>query len=96
MAARAGVLTLDTAYRQVLVDFFNDPNFHWHHRILIIQGEGGIWICASPDHEIQSIDLTKHRVLTAKLRNRMMGLIVFHIFALSHVFSIGRSDLTDQ
>ena len=62
MAARS----LDVDARQCLVDFFDDPNqLRWHHRLLLIAGGGndGKWICATPDFDIQVIDLSCHRVI---------------------------------
>lgn len=62
MAARA----LDIECRQCLVDFFEDPNLlRWHHRLLLIPSnkDEGKWICATPDYDVQVIDLSQHRVL---------------------------------
>ena len=61
--AAAAPRTLDTALRQVMIDFFDDELFHWHHRLLLVQLGGASWIAASPDLEIETLDLTRHRVL---------------------------------
>lgn len=55
---------LDIAERQVLIDYFDDPNFHWHGRILLVAlPSSGKWIAASPDLEIEVLDLSSHRIL---------------------------------
>ena len=55
---------LDIPQRQVLVDFFNDPAFHWHARVLLIAAPTtGSWVCVTPDDDIEFIDLTQHRVI---------------------------------
>ncbi|CAK0861936.1 unnamed protein product [Prorocentrum cordatum] len=61
MAAR----TLDVPERQILVDFFDDPNgFRWHMRLLVLATPNpGQWICSTPDLSIQFIDVTTHRVI---------------------------------
>eukprot|EP00971_Amphidinium_carterae_P184976 3672855-Amphidinium_carterae.1 len=59
-------LSLDTRLGQVLVDFFEDANFSWHHRLLLCRIEGAKWIAASPDLDIEVLDLSAHRVLTVE------------------------------
>ena len=61
--AAAAPRTLDTALRQVMIDFFDDELFNWHHRLLLVQLGGASWIAASPDLEIETLDLTRHRAL---------------------------------
>jgi hypothetical protein len=63
MAAPA--LTLDLPERQVLVDFFDDPNgLTWHQRMLLqATAAAGVWVSATPDHDVERIDLNRHRVL---------------------------------
>ena len=65
MADGFGALrTLDTELKQVLVDFFDDEEgYFWHHRLLVVKGDPGIWIAATPTLGIQRLDLSEHRVL---------------------------------
>ena len=51
--------------KQVLVYFWEDEGqFYWHHRILLVAtGNPGKWICATPDYEIQLVDLSEHRIV---------------------------------
>ena len=53
---------LDVACRQCLVDFYED-DFPWHHRLLLVKGEGLCWIWLTPDGEVQRADLGLHRVI---------------------------------
>ena len=64
-AAAAAVQTaLDCESQQCLVDFFNDPaGLKWHHRLLLVEGDGGQWIAATPDYDVELLDLTNHRVV---------------------------------
>ncbi|CAK0888003.1 unnamed protein product, partial [Prorocentrum cordatum] len=57
--------THDVPERQILVDFFDDPNgFRWHMRLLVLATPNpGQWICSTPDLSIQFIDVTTHRVI---------------------------------
>ena len=61
----AAALTLDVPERQILVDFFDDPNgFRWHMRLLVLATPNpGQWIAATPDLSIQFLDVTAHRVI---------------------------------
>ena len=53
--------TLDVAEPQVLVHYPNDPHLTEHHRLLLIKVSAGRWIAASPDHELDLLDLNTHR-----------------------------------
>ena len=53
--------TLDVPEKQVLCEYPNDQ-LQWHHRLLLQQIEGARWVCATPDHEIQTINLSDSRV----------------------------------
>lgn len=55
--------SLDVPERQVAIDFFDDPHFRWHVRLLMINCGGGKWIWATPDLEVQYGDLTAHRIV---------------------------------
>ena len=82
MAAAGGNMSLDVAYRQVLVDFFDDVNdFWWHHRLLLIKGEGsGEWIAATPTLSVQMLDLKQHRVVPLERNSRVSVEIQDHAF----------------
>ena len=66
MAQRAG--TLDTSFAQCLVAFWNDPTFHFHHRVLLVRGPAQAWIWLTPDGDVQQADLANEHV-TALRRN---------------------------
>jgi hypothetical protein len=51
--------TLDTPLQQCLVDFYDDQNYPWHHRVLLIRGPGLAWIWLTPDGEVQRADLSQ-------------------------------------
>ena len=53
--------TLDVAEPQVLVHCPNDPHLTEHHRLLLVKVSAGRWIAASPDHELDLLDLNTHR-----------------------------------
>ena len=53
--------TLDVAEPQVLVHYPNDPHLTEHHRLLLVKVSAGRWIAASPDHELDLLDLNTHR-----------------------------------
>ena len=36
----------------------------WHARLLIISDGSGRWVCATPDGNIEDVNLTEHRVIT--------------------------------
>ena len=62
-AARRAALP-DTAEQQVAVDYNEDPNFTWHHRILQIRiGDSAQYVCTTPDWETEILDLSQHRVV---------------------------------
>lgn len=61
--AAARVRSLDVEHAQVLIDFFDDPEFSWHHRLLVVDCGGGRWIAVTPDHEVEVLVLNDHRVL---------------------------------
>ncbi len=65
MALAARAPTLDLPERQVLIDYFNDPNgLVWHQRLLLqATASAGVWVCATPDHDVERVDLNRHRVL---------------------------------
>ena len=46
-----------------LSTFFDDEVYHWHHRLLLVRGAPGHWITCSPDHELEYMNLSSHRVV---------------------------------
>ena len=52
----AAFTSLDIEERQILLYFENDA-IPWHHRVPTLQIEGPKWICATPDLEVQSVNL---------------------------------------
>ena len=65
MADPNRILTLDIPEVQIVVRFDNDPNFRWHHRILLRRVAAGIWMCLTPDLEVcrHDLNLMRHQVL---------------------------------
>ena len=61
---------LDIGVRQVLVDYFDDANFGFHHRLLMIPSgkEDGKWVALTPDHEAQVLDLNQFERVTPLTR----------------------------
>mmetsp|Transcript_55779 Transcript_55779/g.143731 ORF Transcript_55779/g.143731 Transcript_55779/m.143731 type:complete len:85 (+) Transcript_55779:190-444(+) len=55
--------SLDVPARQVAIDVFDDPQFAWHHRVLLIGAGNGRWIVGAPDLEVQYADLSEQRVV---------------------------------
>ena len=82
MMANQADLSLDLAEPQVLVHFPNDGGgFYHHHRLLITRLAPGRWIAASPDHELEILDLNAraHRVL--QRRSPLPADIIDEIYA---------------
>ena len=66
MAGNPEDYSLDVAEPQVALHFLHDANgVVWHHRLLISKLGPGRWIGASPDLELEIIDLVaqRHRIL---------------------------------
>ena len=57
---------LDITQPQVMVDFPDDANFEWHHRVLLISLGGFRWICSTPTLSVQLVDLSNHRVIVLR------------------------------
>lgn len=55
--------TLNTAHTQVLIDFFEDQHYSWHHRLLVVELSPGRWASVTPDLDVETVDLSGHRVL---------------------------------
>jgi hypothetical protein len=50
--------TLDTAFSQVLVEFPLDPDYSWHHRVLLAEGIEAQWMCATLTGSVQIANFT--------------------------------------
>lgn len=64
-------LTLDIAEPQILLHFDQDPNgLTEHHRILLCKLGPGKWVVLTPDHDLETVDLTqrRHTVLGRRAR----------------------------
>ncbi|CAK0883428.1 unnamed protein product, partial [Prorocentrum cordatum] len=56
--------TLDVAESQICINFDDDENFRWHHRLLLVPGHApGEWVAATPDGEILVLQLSAHLVV---------------------------------
>ena len=56
--------TVGTELKQVLVDISDDEDgYYWHHRLLVVKGDPGSWIAATPTVGIQRLDLNDRHVL---------------------------------
>ena len=80
--------TLDVVERQVLVDYPADPNFEWHHRLLLCSLGGGKWIVSTPTQSIQQLDLAGHRIIILS-RNS-----VFPAAYANNAFAFDPADIT--
>eukprot|EP00972_Heterocapsa_arctica_P044886 6624629-Heterocapsa_arctica.AAC.1 len=55
--------SLDIVEQQVVIDFFADPDYRWHARILLVKLDGAAqWVVATPDLGIEAVNLATHRV----------------------------------
>ena len=57
--------TLDVPEKQVLIVFLEDEGqYFWHHRLLLIPTTESVkWVLATPDYEVQTSDLSEHRIV---------------------------------
>ena len=54
---------MDIAEPQILYFFEDDPILQWHHRILLRRLSGAEWVVATPDGDIEYLDLQGARIL---------------------------------
>ena len=47
---------LDIKERQILVRYDDDPNFTWHHRVLLVRIASGRWVVLTPTGDLQVFD----------------------------------------
>ncbi|CAE8711223.1 unnamed protein product, partial [Polarella glacialis] len=55
-------MSLDIPERQILFHFPNDA-IPWHHRVLVWQVDGATWVVATPDFEVESVNLAAARIV---------------------------------
>lgn len=80
--AHQGDFSLDVAEPQILLSFPNDAGgFFHHHRLLITRLGPGRWIAATPDHDLEVVDLNgrAHRIL--QRRSPLPADIIDEIYA---------------
>ena len=56
--------TLDVDLPQVALDFYDEEEFTWHHRLLLVQVDGSKWVVSTPDHDVEVVNLADHKVVT--------------------------------
>ena len=49
--------SLDCVEQQVCVEFPLDPNFTWHHRVLLRRLGQGLWVVLTPDLAVERADV---------------------------------------
>ena len=74
-------VSLDIDEPQVLIDFFNDENFHWHQRVLLRRIQGSTWLASTPTLDVEIVDLSEHRVLAVARGARFPARAVGNLFA---------------
>ena len=91
MAAAARPLTLDVAEQQILIDFYDDEDgYFWHQRLLLLKLDGpGKWIAASPDHEVESVDISTHRVIPLRRLAQFPARVRGQIYAFDPISDEG-------
>ena len=61
-------MTLDIDLKQIFVQYDEDENFTWHHRVLMKRIEGTSWVVLTPDLEVEVLDLAGRQVLPLRRR----------------------------
>ena len=54
-------MSLDIDERQILLYFAADA-VPWHHRVLLVQIRDAVWVVATPDFDIQVLDMSNEIV----------------------------------
>ena len=49
----AGTQSLDIVEQQVAIDFFDDPAYQWHQRVLHVKVSDAKWVVSTPDLEVE-------------------------------------------
>ena len=53
--------------RQVMLeDSDSDPEYEWHHHVLLLDLGDGVWISADPDQDVSTVELRKKNVVALK------------------------------
>ena len=76
---------LDVSQDQVLVGYFEDENFQWHHRLLLCSLGGARWAAPSPDHSVEIINLDDHRVLPLRRRGPFPARVAGNVYAFDPI-----------
>jgi hypothetical protein len=63
MAAVPAEVALDISEGQVCINYDDDPNYTWHHRVLLSKLDAGRWVVLTPDGDVEVVDLSAHRVV---------------------------------
>lgn len=87
MAAAPRPRTLDVAEQQILIDFYDDEDgYFWRQRLLLLKLDGpGKWIAASPDHEVESVDISTHRVIPLRRHAQFPDRIRGQVYAFDPI-----------
>ena len=88
--------TLDTDLTHICIDYFDDPAFHWHHRLLLVQLEGSQWIVATPDLSTEVVNLADHRVVTLPRAGAWPPRVRGNVYAFDPLAAADREDLMRQ
>ena len=73
-----------------------DPNFEWHHRLLVIQGDGGRWVGVTPDYDVQLVDLSQAVVRTVRRATPWPQDIAAQIYSFDPLDAGDEEDLIQQ
>jgi hypothetical protein len=76
--------TLDLEQKQLLVHYPND-DYPWHHRLLLIPLGGSSWIWATPDLEVERVDVDKFRVVVLARASAFPPRCVDEVYAFDPV-----------
>ena len=57
---------VETRFRVVLVAFWEDPNVQWHMRCLLVHGGESKWVAATPDHDLELLDLAARPLIPVR------------------------------
>ena len=66
-----GLLTIDTAVRQALLEYPDDDDYKWHHVLLLERVGAGKWLMANPYGAVFQKDITGRMVIPLE-RNALL------------------------
>ena len=49
--------------RVVLIERPGDAQFTWHERVLLLECQPGVWLCWTPEFQVEEVRLMDHRVI---------------------------------